>query len=128
MRGKTILLIDDDKDLCEMTKKVLEVYGGYKVVTAPDGKEGIKAAHMAKPDLILLDINMPQMNGMEVLKLLKESAETIKIPVVMLTAYNEDILKVEASQHYNEDYIVKPVKTEDLVDRIEKVLKKRGVK
>ena len=125
MSVKTILVIDDEKDFGETVKMMLEAYNIYKVVTASNGKEGIKKAHMIKPDLILLDITMPEMNGIEALKLLKESSATVGIPVIMLTGHTEDIFKIKAHQLYDEDYITKPVKTKELLARVEKVLERR---
>ena len=120
-----ILLIEDENNVRKTIKMLLEAMGGYKVITASDGKEGIKQANMFKPNLILLDINMPEMDGMHTLKILKECTTTVKIPVVMLTGYSEDVYKVHASQLYDEDYILKPVDGKELVDRIEKVLSRR---
>lgn len=127
MDKKTILIIDDEKDLCDTIEMMLEVMGGYKIVKAYNGKEGIEQAHLAKPVLILLDITMPEMDGLETLKILKENNATKAIPVVILTACNEDVFKFQASHLYSEDYITKPVKTNELVTRIEKVLKRRKV-
>jgi len=128
MGEKTILVVDDEKNLRETVKMILEVFGGYKVVTASDGKEGIKQAHMVKPDLILLDIKMPEMDGLQTLKILKEATATMRIPVVMLTACGEDILKMKASQLYDEDYIIKPIEARELVARVEKVLERKKAK
>ena len=125
MHEKTILVIDDEKDLGETVRMMLEVAGGYKVVTAFNGKDGIKKAHMLKPDLILLDISMPEMDGLTALKILKENSATMAIPVVMLTACGDDVFKLKASQLYDEDYLVKPVKTDELIERVAKVLKRR---
>jgi len=124
MGEKTILVVDDDKGVRETIKKILGVFGGYSVVMASDGKEAIKKAYMEKPDLILLDISMPEMDGLKTLKILKESVSTMRIPVIMLTGHGEDIFKLSASQLYDEDYITKPVEARELVDRIEKVFER----
>ncbi|MBN1353524.1 MAG: response regulator [Candidatus Omnitrophica bacterium] len=125
MGQKTILLVDDEKDLSETISMMLEVSGEYKVVSACNGKEGIKKAYLVKPDLILLDIKMPEMDGIETLKILKEGPSTASIPVVMLTACDEDVFKLKTSQLYNEDYLIKPIKAEELLSRLEKVFKRR---
>jgi len=127
MGEKTILIIDDEKEFCKTIEMMLGVAGQFKIVMACDGKEGIKQAHMVNPDLILLDIKMPELDGIETLKILKENNATMKIPVIMLTACEEDVLKIKASQLYDEDYITKPVKTNELVDRVQKVLKRTGI-
>lgn len=125
MDRKTILVVDDEKDFGETVIMMLESAGKYDVITAFDGKEGVKKAGMMKPDLILMDIKMPEMDGLEALKILKSNRATMQIPVIMLTACSDDIFKVRACQLYNEDYLVKPVKTEELIAAIEKVLARR---
>ena len=125
MAEKVILVVDDEEGFGETIKMMLEVGGEYKVVTAYNGKEAIKKAHIVKPKLILLDIMMPEMDGLETLKILKETNVTMQIPVIMLTGCQEDVYKLKASQLYDEDYILKPVETKELLARIEKVLKRR---
>jgi len=125
MSERKILLVEDEKDIREMLKKVLEIYGRYTVIMAEDGKEAIKQANITKPDLILMDIKMPEMDGLEALKILKETSTTVAIPVIMVTACSEDLCRAEAGRLYDEDYITKPVKIDDLIARIEKVLIRR---
>ncbi|MFA5007703.1 MAG: response regulator [Candidatus Omnitrophota bacterium] len=127
MYEKTILLVDDEKDFVELTSVMLEVRGGYKVVTAYDGKEAVKKANKFKPDLILMDISMPRMDGIEALKILKAHPKTLPIPVIMLTAHGEDFLREKACQLYDEDYITKPVEAAELMARIAKVLENRKI-
>ena len=123
MDRKRILLIDDEKEFCQLVKTHLELAGGLEVFTATSGKDGLEAARHFKPDLVLLDIIMPGgMDGFEVLKTLKKDAKTISIPVVMLTVMQDDASKIEATQLYDEDYITKPVKLKDLKTKVEKVL------
>jgi len=88
---KKILLIDDDKDLSETIKSVLE-YAGYDVALSPEGQNGIAKAKELRPNLILLDIMMPGMNGAEAMSKLKEESATCHIPVIFLTglAVNDD--------------------------------------
>lgn len=117
-----ILVIEDEKEVSRVIKMMLELGGGYKVFTAYDGKEGIKIANMVKPNLILLDINMPEMNGMQTLEILKETSTTKAIPVVMLTGFDEDVFKQRASKLHDDDYIVKPIEATELVAMVEKVL------
>jgi len=127
MPTNKILVIDDEEDFSNTIKMMLELAGDYEIVSACDGKEGIKKAHLVRPDLILLDIKMPEMDGLEALKILKGNPETMSIPVVMLTACDEDIYKLKACQLYDEDYLVKPVKTEILIDRVKKVMARRKI-
>ena len=122
MAAKKILIIDDEEDLSFFVKANLELAGAYEVIVAANGKTGIKAAIQHKPDLILLDIMMPKMNGFEVLEKLKGEHETLSIPVIMLTAKGDDESRLKASRRYNEDYIVKPVQIDTLKSKIEDVL------
>ena len=121
---KKVLIVDDERDFCFLIKDNLEITGKYKVIIATDGKNGIRAAMDHKPDLILLDIIMPVMDGFEVLKRLKEEEKTQSIPVIMLTAKTDDDSKTRAASLYNEDYIVKPVGMAELRAKIAKVLSK----
>ncbi len=122
---KKILIIDDEKDFGFFVKQNLELVGGYSVTVATGGKDGIAAAMRHKPDLILLDVIMPQMSGFEVLQALKDGKETTMIPVIMLTAVDTDEAKEKALGLYNEDYIVKPVAISELKAKIDVVLSRR---
>jgi len=123
---KKILIIDDDPDFVEATKIVLESKD-YKVLTAYNGDEGLKAVQREEPDLIILDIIMPGEDGFRVCERLKADPKLSKIPVIILTSLSErwsevtlavtEGLKLEA-----EDYIDKPVEPEELLRRVEKRL------
>ncbi len=121
-----VLIVDDEEDLTFFVKANLELDGDYEVVIATGGKEGIRAAEHFKPDVILLDIMMPQMDGFETLKRLKKSIKTLATPVIMLTAKGDLDSKVKASTLFDEDYIVKPVEIEFLKSKINEVLKRRN--
>ena len=120
-----VLIIDDEEDLTFFVKANLEMDGKYQVIIAAGGKEGLKAAQKHKPDVVLLDIIMPHMDGFAVLKKLKESPRTLSIPVVMLSAKGDDDSKTQAASSYNEDYIVKPVQVEALRQKIEEIMTRR---
>ncbi|MFH1996577.1 MAG: response regulator [Candidatus Omnitrophota bacterium] len=105
---KRILIVDDEKEICSIVKEGLEKIGGFAVDVAHNGKDGIRIAKNAKPDLILLDIRMPGMDGIEVLKRLKEDRATMEIPVVMLTAVADDEVRVKSAELFDEEYITKP--------------------
>ena len=122
MAHRVILVIDDGKDICKTIKDGLERLGEYKVISADNGKDGFRAAKQARPDLVLLDVDMPSMNGFEVLEQLKEDAKTYPIPVVMLTGKKDDDYKIAASRLYSEDYITKPVSLSMLKGRIDAIL------
>ena len=121
MKNK-ILIIDDEKDFCYFTKANLELFGDYEVIVATSGEKGLRACSKEKPDLILLDIMMPRMDGFELLDRLKRDMKTIHIPVIMLTAKNEEESKIQAAGLYSDDYLVKPVEINVLKSKIDKVL------
>lgn len=123
MNKKKILMIDDEVDFCRMTKRNLEAAGDFIVEFATDSQKGIKLARQIKPDLILLDLRMPRIDGFGVLEALKKDFKTMSIPVVMLTALDTDDLKNKATSLYSEDYLVKPVEISELKAKIEAVLK-----
>ncbi|MFC1646428.1 response regulator transcription factor [Candidatus Omnitrophota bacterium] len=117
-----ILIIDDEPQLIGMLRASLEA-NGYKVISAPDGEEGLKQASMEKPDLILLDIMMPGMDGLEVLTRLKNDLETNSIPVIMLTAKGGTSAIMEAQRSFATDYVIKPFETEHLLRLIKAYLR-----
>lgn len=126
MGKKRILIIDDEVDFSGLVKMNLELTGDFEVGIAANGKKGIKLAKRIKPDLILLDILMPGMDGFEVLEKLKKHEDTMMIPVVMLTAKGDEASKTKATQLYDELYITKPIEATDLKIKIEEVLERTG--
>ncbi len=120
-----ILLVDDEKVFCDMMKMHLEAIGNFEVAVAYDGKEGMRLARKIKPDAIVLDILMPKMNGLDVLKKLKEDDVTMEIPVIMLTGKDDPSYKEMALQLYDELYLVKPVDARELKAKIDAILKLR---
>ncbi|MCQ9205261.1 MAG: response regulator [Omnitrophica bacterium] len=109
MNKKKILIIDDEEDFDYFVKINLEKDGNFEVITATSGKEGLKAAFTQKPDLILLDIMMPHMDGFEVLQKLNNAQPDIrKIPIIMLTASRESRNIFKAKNFRISDYIMKP--------------------
>lgn len=121
---RKILVIDDDEEFNEFVKTNLELRGDYRVLTTSDGVKGIRLAEKNKPALILLDILMPAMDGFEVLKKLRDSDKTKNIPVIMLTARSDDEARAEALKLHDNGYIVKPLRIEELEEKIEEVLEK----
>ncbi|HTZ11436.1 MAG TPA: response regulator transcription factor [Candidatus Margulisiibacteriota bacterium] len=120
--GKKILIVDDEANICLLVSAFLEKKG-FTVITANNGKEGVSAAHKFLPDLILLDINMPKMDGFAVLEKLKHSPETMPIPVIMLSGRGDNESKIKASGSYSEYYITKPFELEELESKIKLVLR-----
>lgn len=118
-----ILVVDDDEQVCRTIKATLEFGGEYEVITATDGKSGLRAARREIPDLILLDIEMPKMDGLEMLKRLREDDHVGLIPVIMVTA-DETQESLEVAMHdFAEQYVTKPFRQGELKRKIERVLK-----
>jgi two-component system alkaline phosphatase synthesis response regulator PhoP len=125
---KKVLVVDDDVDFCEATKLLLDSKG-YEVILAHDGKEGLEKVRAARPDLVILDVMMPEMNGYDVCVVLKADEELKKIPVILLTAVDQYLFKTTYTQAMGlmteaDDYIAKPVEPQDLVKRVEVWLNK----
>jgi len=117
---KLVLLIEDDPDLRRLTSIVLSER--FDVDISPDGKSGIEKARESLPDLILLDIYMNGLSGFKVCRILKEDKRTSSIPVILFTAGAQ---RHEVSEGYAsgaDDYIIKPFETDDLLERIERLL------
>lgn len=104
--GKVILLVDDDLTLREMYEERLKAEG-FEIVQASNGDEAIKKANEIKPNVILLDIMMPKINGFDVLKDLKSNPELKDIPVIVLTALIQDVDRIQGKKLGATDYIVK---------------------
>ena len=122
---KTILIIEDENDLAELVAFNLEKEG-YRSLIAQDGPSGLEAARNNSPDLILLDIMLPGMSGMDICKVLKGKEKTAKIPVIMMTAKGEEIDRVVGFEVGADDYVVKPFSPRELLLRIKAVLRRAG--
>lgn len=104
--GKVILLVDDDLTLREMYDDRLKAEG-FDIIQASNGEEAIAKARETKPNIILLDVMMPKINGFDVLKQLKEDPDTKDIPVILLTALIQDVDRTQGKKLGAADYIVK---------------------
>ena len=120
MDNLQVLVVDDDREIVDMTRMVLES-GGYRVIPAFSGQEALQKAASDHPDLILLDINMPEMDGWEVLKLLKVDEETKQIPVAMFSIKVELRDKVLSLKQGALDYITKPFAYDELLERVARI-------
>ena len=118
---KNILVIDDSSNIRKLVEFFLRSKG-YSVVSAENGQEGLERLHQMPFDAIVLDINMPNMDGFEFLKIIKSDKAYRQISVVMLTAEDQDRDKEEAIKLGATGYLVKPFKTKELISLIEKVL------
>jgi CheY-like chemotaxis protein/CRP-like cAMP-binding protein len=123
---KSVLVIDDNNDIRENTAEILEL-AGYKTLTAENGKKGVELAQKEKPDLIVCDIMMPELDGYGVLHLLRKNPETENIPFVFLTARTERSDFRKGMEMGADDYITKPFEDIELLNAIEIRLKKAAV-
>jgi DNA-binding response OmpR family regulator len=121
----TILVVDDDQDLVESLDFALS-HSNYKVVQAKNGAEGVTLAFDLKPDLILLDIMMPNLNGLTACRGIKSMEETKNIPIIMLTAKGEIEDIKSAFKVGTDDYVVKPFIMDQLLEKIGKLLEQRS--
>ncbi|MCF7668174.1 MAG: response regulator transcription factor [Verrucomicrobia bacterium] len=121
MKKQTILIVDDEPDALELIDFNIRA-AGYSVISADDGEDALKKAREHLPDLIVLDLMLPEMDGLEVCKILRRDKKTIHIPVIMLTAKAAEIDRVLGLELGADDYITKPFSPRELVLRIKKLL------
>ena len=120
---QTILVVDDEQDLLDLIEYNLKKEG-FDVLTAEDGQEGIRMARVHSPALILLDIMMPKMDGLEAVEVIRDDDEIGRIPVIFLTARGDEKTEVEGLNKGGDDYITKPISTTKLISRIKAVLRR----
>lgn len=120
---KTILVVDDEKDMVKLVDNYLSK-DGYLVIGAKNGHEGIDLAVKQHPDLILLDIMLPKIDGWDVCKRLKSTSETAHIPIIMLTAKAQESDKILGLEIGADDYITKPFNLRELAARVKTVLRR----
>jgi len=126
MAKETVLIVEDDPDIVELLQYMLE-REGYPVLVAKDGERGLAEAQRRKPGLVLLDLMLPGLDGLEVCRALKSDATTRGIPVVMLTAKGEESDVVLGLELGADDYIRKPFSPRELVARVRSVLRRGTV-
>jgi len=123
--GQKILIVDDEEDIIRLLEYNLGK-AGFEVISAGDGTDAVELAGRELPDLVILDIMLPNMDGTEALKALKKDPLTEKIPVIMLTAKGEEIDRVLGLELGADDYMIKPFSTKELLLRVNVLLKKRA--
>ncbi|MBT3561472.1 MAG: response regulator transcription factor [Flavobacteriaceae bacterium] len=121
-----ILVVDDDPDIVEILSYNLSL-AGYQVKSASNGKECVKKAKLFLPEIILLDVMMPEMGGVEACSLLKEIPSLVNTRVIFLSARNEDYTQLSAFDAGADDYISKPVKPKILLKKIASIIKRINV-
>ncbi|MCC6722381.1 MAG: response regulator transcription factor [Bacteroidia bacterium] len=119
-----ILIVDDEDDIIEFIKFIL-IKEGYKVESAKNGKEAIEKAGIFKPDLILMDVMMPQLDGIEACRQIKSNKLFQNTTVVFLTARSEEYAEIAGFEAGADDYIYKPIKPRALISRIGVILKRK---
>ena len=125
MAKQKILAVDDEEDILELLRFNL-TKEGFAVVCAASGEEGLKTAHSQRPDLILLDLMLPGMDGLEVARRLKKEEATKDIPVIMVTAKGEEADIVTGLEVGAEDYITKPFSRKVLIARVRAMLRRKA--
>jgi DNA-binding response OmpR family regulator len=120
MAGETILIVDDSREIRELLDEVVLSPLGFTTHSAGDGKAGLSLAERCRPDLILLDMNMPRMSGLEMLTALRK--RHFGAPAILMTAYGSENVAIEAFRLGVRDYIVKPFTPEEMLGAIDRAL------
>jgi len=118
---KKILIVDDEKDIVETLSFMLKAKG-FNCICAYDGEMGLSLAKSEKPDLVILDVMMPKINGYKICRLLKFDNKYKDIPIIMVTARSQDEDKIIGEETGADEYITKPFEFSDVLNRINKYL------
>ena len=121
MASRKILLVDDSETVLQMEQMIL-AKSPYELILARDGEEGVAKALTTQPDLILMDVVMPKMNGFEAMKQLRENAQTRSVPIVMVTSKAEAESMEAGYQNGCSDYIIKPIDQLELMMKVKNLL------
>jgi DNA-binding response OmpR family regulator len=119
-KNETILIIDDRRDNIELLVENILRPAGYSHAVAYDGEEGLKRATSEKPDLIIMDLNIPRLTGLEVLRRLREARN--QVPVILMTFHGSEQAAVQAFRLGAQDYIIKPYNVDQMTGSIERAL------
>ena len=122
--NKKILIVEDEPDVVDLLALQLRKAGGFSIATAQDGAEGLKKARAELPALIVLDLMLPRMSGLEVCKILKTDASTHHIPIIMLTAKAEEVDRIVGLEFGADDYVTKPFSPREMLLRIKAILRR----
>ncbi len=123
MSKETILLIEDEKNIVELVQYNLE-QSGFKVLKAARGNDGLDQARKNKPALIILDLMLPELDGIEICKILKQNDSTAHIPIIILTAKSTESDKIVGLELGADDYVTKPFSPKELAARVKAVLRR----
>ena len=122
-KATQILVVDDEQDIIELIRHTLNKEG-YEVHVAANGQQAVEKAKKIKPSLILMDVMMPVMDGMEACRQLKEDPETATLPIIFLTARSEEFAELAGFEAGADDYISKPIRSRVLLSRIRAILRR----
>lgn len=120
MTNRSVLVVEDEENLVEALRYNLE-HEGYEVLTAPDGGSGLETARAALPDLVILDVMLPNLDGLEVCRILRRETD---VPILMLTAKGEEIDRVVGLEIGADDYVTKPFSMRELMARVRAMLRR----
>jgi two-component system alkaline phosphatase synthesis response regulator PhoP len=118
-----ILIVDDEQDIVELVSYNLEKEG-FKTVKAYDGEAAIRLVKTQNPDLIILDLMLPKMNGLDVCRAIRGNQETVSLPIIMVTAKGDEIDKIIGLEIGADDYITKPFSVKELIARVRSILRR----
>jgi DNA-binding response OmpR family regulator len=122
MKRASVLVVDDDADIRGLLRELLG-RAGYEVVDSSNGREGLRALYASTPDLVLLDVSMPEMDGWQTLERIRDVSD---VPVIMLTARTAELEKVRGLKAGADDYVTKPFGRQELLARVEAHLRRSG--
>jgi DNA-binding response OmpR family regulator len=120
MKGARVLVVDDDSDICQLVAELLR-RAGHDVVEADNGRAGLRALHASRPDLVVLDVSMPELDGWQTLERIRDLSD---VPVLMLTARGDELERVRGLQAGADDYVVKPFGRQELLARVQALLRR----
>ncbi|MGZ4395811.1 MAG: response regulator transcription factor, partial [Gaiellaceae bacterium] len=122
MKGARILVVDDEADIRTLLRSLLE-RAGYVVEEAPDGRAGVRSFYAAAPDLVILDVMMPELDGWATLERIRDLSD---VPVIMLTARGGELERVRGLTSGADDYVPKPFGRQELLARVQALLRRTG--
>src|SRR6186713_1601888 len=120
-----VLIVDDDPDIVRLVRYNLS-HSGYEVQSAGTGREALELVQKQPPDLVVLDVMLPDVDGLEVCRTLRQQASSRRIPILMLTARGEEIDRVVGFELGADDYVAKPFSPRELVLRVKSILRRAG--
>ena len=121
---RKVLLVEDDADVLELLSRTFQKTGEFEVMTAGDGMEGIRLARENLPDVLLLDLMLPSMTGLEVCRILKAEPATQALPIIIVTAKSDEFDRINGFELGADDYVVKPFSPREVVLRVKAVLRR----